>query len=268
MQRLPLSSPAHAAALVAVGFPRNGIRVGPLHHTGTGEKHLAWTYEHPTAADAADLLRRVNPADAKALWKTEPAHPILAALAGTRNLVAVQSWVADPHRLPDLRHTHGGRLLHLTLPAPSPAPAGNLITDHAHVPHTWGTYSHALAAALIAAGFIPSPRMLEGGALLFRDASHLQPDLTAAICQTCSQQMVDPQVLTPMQLPGPFPPGQHPFQFAYAAAIGLLSAPGVANAAWRHPTHFFKGAKSATANDTFLRNPRMEQKLMEHISGV
>lgn len=264
MQRLPLSSPAHAAALVAVGFPRDGLRLEALDHVGTGEKKTSWFLESAGAADAADLLKRSRSDHAKALWRTDPAHPFLAALAGVENLRALQGWLDDPAAVPSGILQPGGKLVRLGPPVPAGGP--DLMRDLAGPPGFFQTNDLSFAAALIAAGFIPCSRILAGGALHFRFSSVTLPDLPGAGAMAAARQMLGGS-LEPVALPG-FPPGRHPFQYAFSAAMNLLSAPGAEAAAWQKPTHFFKSAKSALANDAALNRPGMEQKIMEHIAGV
>jgi hypothetical protein len=276
MHRVPLSTPAHAAALVAVGFPRQGIKLDPLHHTGTGERKMGWFYEGADAMDAADLLKRRRADLHNALWRSDKAHPFLAALAGVQNLEVLAGWREKPQAVPSGTLAHGKALLLLMPAAPAETQIQAALLSLPPLASIYETATPqgcaavedlAVAAALVAVGFPPAPVLLTGGRFAIRQNSFLHPHLAYQTAVEAMRVMRNPLQFAPARLEN-FKAGQHPLQFAYAAAGNYLTVPDCERRAWAHATHFIKGHRCALVNKEALQNPALEQKIMEHVAGV
>lgn len=264
MNRIPLSSAAHAAALVAVGFRRDGLRIESLKHTGTGESAVCWHYEGQDAPDAADLLRRSKPEHPKALWREDAAHPFLAALTGALNYDQLCDWHCNPEKGICAQFWPGNRLVKVQ--------TGTLAYDQDALQNTPVKYGFqtpelVLAAALATCGFLPRPGLTASAAIGFPLTSVIYPEVDAPAAVGAAKAM-RATVATPFHMPGPFAAGMHPFQYAFSAAANLSTVPAVVASVERKPVFFFKGAKSALATQAALSRPGFEGKLRDHIAGV
>lgn len=265
MNRIAISSAAHAAALVAVGFPRQGLRIEALHNTGTGERRIAWHLECANASDASDLMRRVRENSKNPLWRENPAHPLLAALTGAFNHETLAALRLAPHEGLSGTLQPGKKLLRIHT---GTKPTGEDFLRQVVVQYQHQSPELPLVAALVAVGFVPRPMPTGAGAIVLPTESVLYPELGILDALEAAKQLREPKVTAPMQLPGPFAPGMHPFQFAFAAAWNLASTPDIIRAAGEQPTHFFRQHKSAMANDAALNRPGFEQKIKRHIAGL
>lgn len=250
---------------MAVGIPRTAFAIEPMHHTATGEKRASWYVSGTHADSAGELLAEADPAHRTALWRSNPAHPFLAALAGIENAAWLQRWLADPLHPPHCRQAHRGPLCVLAAPDKSP---DDLIASLATIPPACALSSLPHAAAYIAAGFVPAPRLQHPGAVCFPERSTTFPGLTSAMLFHAAVQMIE-QPLQPPALDA-YPAGQHPFCYALAAALNLADIPAREAAAWGNTVHFFPGAgtRCALATNEQLRRPGFEGKIERHCSGL
>ncbi len=264
MQRFALSDARLAAALMAVGIPRAAFAIEPLHHTGTGEKRASWYVSGAHADSAGELLAEADPSHRTALWRSNPAHPFLAALAGVENCAWLERWLNAPLSTPHCHRAHGGPLCVLGAPGSEP----DLIAALATLPPACALQSLPHVAAYIAAGFVPAPRLQQPGAVCFPAQSATFPGLTSERLYHAAVQMVE-QPLQPPQLDG-YPAGQHPFCYAFAAALNLADIPVREAAAWGNTVHFFPGVhqRCALATNEQLRRPGFEGKIEKHCSGL
>lgn len=261
MQRLPLTDPRIAAALMAVGVDQRCFHIEPLHHTKTGEKKTSWYVESGDVASIVELLRLASPEHPKALWRSDPNHPFLAALAGIENHARLEAFLAHPDKPPGVtRAAPNSKILKLCAD----------YTDEFYVERPEvGTRGIHDAAALIAAGFPVFYALNGDGIFGFSSHSLTMPELTAAQCMEAAAGIINPGSIALPQLPG-FPAGRHPFFYALSACLNLrLLAPAEA-AAWKAPTHFMAGAggRCAIVNDAVLKRRGFADQLKAHLAGA
>lgn len=259
MQRIPLSDARLSAALIAVGVPRSGFKVEALRHGKTNQKIASWFLETNDGQEIAELIAQANPAHRSALWRTDPNHPFLAALAGIENHHAVSRMLerkcgpvfgVEPSAHGGIRRlVEGGHQMR--------RPADVALNSAAHI------------AAMVAAGFEIEPSACETGVIGMSKESLTFPRLTAPMCVEAANRMIDPRAVALPELPG-FAPGRHPFCYALGAVFNLRHIAPMEAEAWKYPTHFFPGpgSRSAIANDAMLRNNTFARELKRHLEGV
>ena len=247
---------------MAVGVDQRVFHVEPLHNTSTGEKRTAWSVETGELADIRELLAEADMQHKRALWKTSPNHPFLAALAGIENHAVLTKWLNHPGL--DLCFgpiADGSGILRLYL--------DNFASPFAPVVPEVGLTSVMHVAALAAAGFPIHPQIMAGGVFSFPKQSVMMPPLTAQQCIGAANMLCDPKALAVPDLPG-YPAGQHPFCYAFSACLNLRLLGASEASAWKAPTHFFpgRGTRCAIATDAALRRPGFQKQVENHIAGL
>lgn len=245
LSRAPVASAVDALALHTAGYPALPEMTV---HEGSGQRHVMW-YVHTNPADptktptaARQLLAQFShKEEAKNLQFTQPEHPFIAARHAIETVGALQAWLAGKAGPVAILKTPG-RLLRA-----APAMAAQYDLQQ----HIWGQLQPAFviqcpffAAALIVCGFPCAPQLMpprEGrpGGWAFPARSLTLPALGVEDCMGRFFPPGGGALLGPA-LPGGWLEGEHPFEYAYTAALNTRGLEPLLTAAGKNPQIFMK----------------------------
>lgn len=258
---MELKHPWHAVALSLLGY-RCYARSFLREHTG--QKNTVWYAAGRDLQKAAMVIEfAALPADhAHHLGRLVPEHPFLMALYALEARENLEHWQRTGLPCAVVRPHPQGRLLRVL--------RGGAAGPHDLLPHVWATAQRvaairdvaAVAATIVGGGFVPHPGVTAEG-WAFANESLTQAGVTLGML---------PQAHT-APLPGGYPPGGHPFQWALSALrkqAQLLTAHGEAQ---RNPSVLMRGVGQRTAMvSASLLEPSAPRSLRDrlplHLKGI
>lgn len=271
-----------ATALMTCGW-RGAPRVTLQDQSAAGGSYVTWYIgartEVPglTVKAARQLLLAARYKGTNSLAATNPAHPILAALAALENLAAIMLWVKTGKWHTPARFSTGPYL--------------SLLSDHpASIPFLPGAdqtdgriheeKDAVFAAALIACGFHPSGGQDDSGnyCIYVPGYSLTIPGFTRALARATADTLLHhygkPGIAPVVSLPG-YAPGEHPFCYAFHALLNLQQHLRAIQQAATDPTRFLRSPvnpqRTALVTASILHSPSREplrNALKDHLKKL
>lgn len=269
--RLPIKDALLALALHTAGHPSTPEIT---YHVDEGNRqHLTyWVHGDPVGAQA--LLASLNDSKPeKNLQRNNPTHPFLACRHAIEAFGTVSKWLSGaPMAIPSLLMTTGP-LRRVVEGAGADYDVMRVIWRDGTIKPRVRVWDAPFATALAVCGFPLWPELLPPGdgkaaSLVFAEESLTFPGLT----HTILAQYVQPGIQVG-PLPGHWQQGEHPFDYAYQAAVNASRHPLFLAAAAKRPQIFLKGPgtggiiASQSLFDESNRNSAFRDRAHSYLAG-